>query len=163
MSWYIDDSYPYIEGLPEPIEVPIEPLSTLFMTHVEGEYPKYDYLPEPIDVMIEPYPVSFMTQAPNEYPKYEYIPEPVDVLLKPYPTGIMIMEPDEYPKYADLKSIDTGAFFGAGNLESITLPKSVTSIGIQTFRHTKLKEVTISSECKYYPTSFPDDCVIKFY
>ena len=56
-----------------------------------------------------------------------------------------------------------GAFNKCTHLVEVEIPASVTSIGRYSFRETQLKKVKISSNCTYYDTSFPDDCVISFY
>ena len=58
---------------------------------------------------------------------------------------------------------DQGAFNKCTHLVEVEIPASVTSIGRYSFRETQLKKVKISSNCTYYDTSFPDDCVISFY
>lgn len=57
----------------------------------------------------------------------------------------------------------SGAFCHAVNLRKVTIPKSVKYIGRYAFRNTALTEVTIASDCTYYPTSFPDNCKINYY
>lgn len=56
-----------------------------------------------------------------------------------------------------------GAFANATQLKRISIPKSVKYIGTEAFRNTQLTSVTISSDCTYFPTSFPDGCVVNFY
>ena len=58
---------------------------------------------------------------------------------------------------------DQGAFNKCAHLVEVEIPASVTSIGRYSFRETQLKKVKISSNCTYYDTSFPDECVISFY
>lgn len=55
-----------------------------------------------------------------------------------------------------------GAFRNS-NISSITIPKSCKKIHPYAFYNTKLTEVTIAKDCEYDETSFPKDCVIKFY
>lgn len=55
-----------------------------------------------------------------------------------------------------------GAFRGS-NISSIVIPKSCKKIHPYAFYNTKLIEVTIAKDCEYDETSFPKDCVIKFY
>ena len=55
-----------------------------------------------------------------------------------------------------------GAFINS-NLSRVNIPSSVKEIGEFTFYNTKLKTVTISKDCKYYLTSFPEDCKVNFY
>ena len=61
------------------------------------------------------------------------------------------------------KLLDFGAFANATNLVEVSIPKSVKKIGKESFKNTKLKSVTIASDCIYYPTSFPPDCAVNFY
>lgn len=56
-----------------------------------------------------------------------------------------------------------GAFANCHNLNTVVIPETVKSIGEYAFRNTALTSVTIASDCFYYPTSFPDGCVINFY
>ena len=56
-----------------------------------------------------------------------------------------------------------GAFANASELTQVSIPQSVKYIGEEAFRHTKLKSVTIASDCTYFDTSFPEGCEIKFY
>lgn len=56
-----------------------------------------------------------------------------------------------------------GAFAFAKQLKKIVIPSSVKYIGKEAFRNTQLTSVTIASDCTYYPTSFPEGCVINFY
>ncbi len=58
---------------------------------------------------------------------------------------------------------DQGAFNKCLNLVYVEIPESVKSIGRYSFRETQLKKVKIASNCTYYDTSFPADCVITFY
>ena len=59
--------------------------------------------------------------------------------------------------------VDLGAFANATNLRQISIPKSCKKIGREAFRNTQLTSVTIASDCVYYPTSFPDGCVVLYY
>lgn len=71
---------------------------------------------------------------------------------------------DDLPFKKPVKEISyLGAFCYAENLSLVKIPKSVKKIGPYSFAHTALTEVTIASDCEYYPTSFPKDCVINFY
>jgi len=56
-----------------------------------------------------------------------------------------------------------GAFANAINLSEVVIPKTCKKIGKYSFRNTKLTSVTIARDCEYYPTSFPDGCVVSFY
>lgn len=56
-----------------------------------------------------------------------------------------------------------GAFANAKKLSEVIIPKSCKKIGRYSFRNTSLREVVISRDCEYYPTSFPEGCRVKFY
>lgn len=56
-----------------------------------------------------------------------------------------------------------GAFANAKKLSEVVIPKTCKKIGRYSFRNTKLTSVTIARDCEYYPTSFPDGCVVNFY
>ena len=56
-----------------------------------------------------------------------------------------------------------GAFKACENLNSVTIPASVLSIGRYAFYGTALSSVCIAPACKYYGTSFPEDCEIFHY
>lgn len=56
-----------------------------------------------------------------------------------------------------------GAFQDVSTLEKVSIPQSVKKIGEFAFAGTSLKKVRIASDCKYFPTSFPEDCVVEFY
>lgn len=59
--------------------------------------------------------------------------------------------------------ISLGAFANATQLINVVIPKSCKRIGHEAFRNTQLTSVTIARDCEYYPTSFPDGCVVNFY
>ena len=56
-----------------------------------------------------------------------------------------------------------GAFMNAQHLTSVLIPRSVKYIGEFAFTNTQLTSVTIASDCVYFPTSFPEGCVVNFY
>lgn len=58
---------------------------------------------------------------------------------------------------------EAGAFEDATQLKRVVIPKSCKKIGERAFQNTQLKSVTIASDCRYSPTSFPEGCVINFY
>ena len=51
-----------------------------------------------------------------------------------------------------------GAFANCKNLTKVSIPKSVKTIGPWAFINSNISSVTISSDCKYYDTSFPYGC-----
>ena len=130
---------------------------------MNGSYPYLEGLDEPIKVLLDPYPEAVYVQNKNEYPKFTYLDSPIKVLLDPYPEGVYVQEKGKYPSRSGLELVRMGAFTYASNLEEVMIPRSVKYIGEWAFRFTKLKEVTVASNCVYYPTSFPDGCTVNFY
>lgn len=125
---------------------------------------KYPYLAGThlIEVFSKPLPIGIW-QSDNCYPYFPRTRDVVDVFLKPLPTGIYTQNSGKYPTYAGVEPVHIGAFTYAVNLKSVIIPRSVKYIGEFAFTNTKLSEVTISRDCKYYSTSFPTGCTIKFY
>lgn len=99
----------------------------------------------------------------NEY----FIGMPDYAMTEPYPYALWRVD-DEYNQgfpFTEIapNSIDLGAFANAIKLRRISIPKSCKKIGRYSFRNTQLSSVTIARDCVYYPTSFPDGCIINFY
>lgn len=61
------------------------------------------------------------------------------------------------------ETIYLGAFANNPGFYQVTIPKSVKSIGRYAFYGTRIDWVRIARDCKYYPTSFPEGCLINFY
>ena len=95
----------------------------------------------------------------------EEIPE--NAFTKPFPSSLWRIDPnvnDGLPYHEILEDVlKSGAFFNVRSLTAVSIPKSVRKIGEISFSGTSLKEVTISPECEYFPTSFPENCKINFY
>lgn len=106
---------------------------------------------------------SYFFVIRDDYPYIDTLSEPIEVLSEPIPYAIMTVAENEYPKYNYLNTIDAGAFANATSLRYIRIPESVKKIGKTAFRNTALTSVTIARDCEYYPTSFPDGCVVNFY
>jgi hypothetical protein len=71
---------------------------------------------------------------------------------------------DGYPSNGFLPEIPTvGAFGNATTLQRSSIPMSVGYIGSEAFKKTSITDVTISQNCTYYNTTFPEDCTINFY
>lgn len=130
---------------------------------ISNSYPYLEELGTLINTLSAPYPKGIWQQN-NSYP---YLPvdanDVVEVLLEPLPQGIYNQKKGEYPRFGSLELIRLGAFTYASNLEEVVIPESVKYIGEWAFRFTKLKEVTIASDCQYFDTSFPEGCVVHFY
>jgi hypothetical protein len=56
-----------------------------------------------------------------------------------------------------------GAFMNAENLAYVSIPESVKAIGDNAFANTAVTDIRISSECTYFPSSFPQGCHIWYY
>lgn len=97
---------------------------------------------------------------------HEYLP-PDDlgdnIMVDPYPPFWWYEENDELQNRFLAEPIYQGAFCDCVNLRKVIIPPSVKYIGEYAFYNTALTTVTIARDCTYYPTSFPDGCVINFY
>lgn len=86
---------------------------------------------------------------------------------KPYPKAVWRIDPtfNNALPFHELLPLEkpSGAFMNAVNLEYVHIPRSCKKIGEWAFTNTKLRRVKISSDCEYYPTSFPGGCEIEFY
>jgi len=95
---------------------------------------------------------------------HEELPEPIaETMTKPYPPGWWYVENGRLTHSALPPLPKAGAFCGCTSLRQVSIPESVKSIGEFAFADTALTRVKIAEDCTYYPTSFPDGCVIDFY
>lgn len=127
-----------------------------------------DDFPEPIDYLTPPYPVSMWRLDSDNDLVTALLSEPSPSFTPPYPATVWYLDenkillniflPDE-----PLMPPEGGAFYNAESLEYVKIPRTVTSIGPDSFNGTKLKKVCISRNCKYYSSSFPPDCEVIFY
>lgn len=103
----------------------------------------------------------------DEITNDEFISQPDSYLSQPYPSALWRVD-DEHNQgfpFTELmpNSNNLGAFANATRLRRVSIPKSCKKIGKEAFRNTALKSVTISRDCEYFSTSFPDRCVVHFY
>ena len=123
-------------------------------------YPSF--LKQFVDSDAIPYSVMFINPTYNDsYPSF--LKQFVDSDALPY--SIMRNNNDyndNYPNFAR-EFTNFGCFKDAENLETVTIPQSVSDISDYAFTGTKIKEVTISPDCNYYPNSFPPGTKIKNY
>lgn len=162
MDWILDGTNYPNNSSPIPISFS-SPYAYLSFLQNNDEYPIPYLTPlEPIS-LTPPYPYLSML-IDDDYPYPDPKPQDITTLTPPYPYCCLIQKQNEYPKnYTDFDLIFLGAFCNAKNLTSIQIPKTVKKIGEYSFTNTKLTEVTISSDCEYFETSFPPNCIVKFY
>lgn len=115
----------------------------------------------------KPYPKA-LWRVENGQITTDIFPEiPEKSAGKTYPKALWRINPlynGGMPYHELLPDVDDlGAFANATKLKKVYIPKTVKKIGEFAFRNTKLKSVTIAKDCEYYSTSFPDNCVVKFY
>lgn len=87
-------------------------------------------------------------------------------LSKPYPDGLWKLSlsvNSGYPFQRIDNTVPPGACCMCENLNSVTIPESVLSIGRYAFYGTALSSVCIAPACKYYGASFPEDCEVYHY
>jgi hypothetical protein len=85
-------------------------------------------------------------------------------MQKPYPLSLWRVDNEILTnELIESLPLDVGAFANATQLRKVSIPKSVKKIGRYSFRNTELTSVTIARDCEYYPTSFPDNCIVRFY
>ena len=150
--------YPYIEGL-DIIPVLSDP-KPLGLFSIDNGYPYYEGL-KLINVFEDPKPLGLF-QIQDSYPFLEGR-KLIKVLEKPYPLGVPIIEDGKYPKYDNLNLTPMEAGHITPNLTKIEIPPTVKYIGSQAFTFSSLTDVTLSEDCMYFSTSFPEGCKINLY
>lgn len=78
-------------------------------------------------------------------------------------TNTITVDSEIQPSEVYIKYIGTGAFMNCNDLEYVSIPESVKSIGAYAFAFTGLTSVRIADDCDYAQTSFPDGCTINRY
>lgn len=91
------------------------------------------------------------------------LPNSSSPMTLPYPYSVWRETDNEVSNELMPEVCGVGAFANATQLRKISIPRSVKKIGEYAFRNTQLSSVVISQDCEYYPTSFPDNCIIYFY
>lgn len=126
-----------------------------------GSYPYQDALDELIPVFSEPYPTGIFRSNGG----YPYLPNRsrIEVISDPLPECIFSLKSGEYPRFPRLNLIKMGALNGATTLKNVQIPQSCKSLGQYSFNGTNIEQVTISSDCTYSETTFPETCNINFY
>ena len=178
-EWYLDSDDKLMNAeLPEPIESNFTPpypaslwrLDSDDILTLNGE--DWSPFPEPVAYLTPPYPATMWYLNVDDDLENALLPEPtLKAFMYPYPASLWYLEdedlillnvflPDEILIPPEPEG---GAFYNAESLEYVKIPRTVTSIGVESFKGTNLKKVCISRNCKYYNTSFPSDCQVIFY
>ena len=89
------------------------------------------------------------------------------LFLPPYPPFVWTINAGKNDGYPMLVSMDNvkriGAFGNASKLKNVKIPASVKVIKDYAFYNTKIRSVTVASDCVYSEHSFPPGCVIDRY
>lgn len=92
------------------------------------------------------------------------LPTPISsVMSEPYPPFWWSVENGKLTLPNLPAPVLRGAFANCVSLDTAHIPHSCESIGVTAFRNTALTSVTISEECVYADTSFPDGCEVNFF
>lgn len=95
---------------------------------------------------------------------HDDLPAPLSgVIVEPYPPFFWTVSGGRITKSGLPAPVLRGAFANCVSLNTAHIPHSCEEIGEYAFRNTALTSVTISEECTYSATSFPDDCTVEFY
>jgi len=90
-----------------------------------------------------------------------------NALDQPFPSVFWWITPDRqnitHKGFVPIPEQKRGAFMNATSLAKVTIPYSCKAIGEYAFTNTALKKVKIAPDCTYFPTSFPEGCVVEFY
>lgn len=172
-TWNLNTNNELVHGmLPEPL-ANLTPPYPASMWRLDSDNDLVTLLfPEALDSFTPPYPASMWYIDVDDDLENALLPEPTPkAFMYPYPASLWYLEdedlillniflPDELLIPPEPEG---GAFYNAESLEYVKIPRTVTSIGVESFKGTKLKKVCISRNCKYYNTSFPSDCEVIFY
>lgn len=175
MSETVNDGYPYISDLdttPLP-ELLYEGSTTALFTlktSVNSGYPHLQSIGADVPVAIsKPYPDSCMilkSTVNDGYPFFTKLQDDSipDTLTRPYPHSIFVMEDDYYDQYPFIDGNEQkpilGGFRFITNLELISIPPELESIGHKSFELTGLTSVIIDTDCAYESDSFPPGCQV---
>lgn len=131
--------------------------------HIEADVGLYNdnFYQVTDESMRQPYPMSFF-RISNGNLTASLIPDVQTCEGKPL-VEWYVDEGNGVTSGVLLEPSQGGAFANAINLSEVVIPKTCKKIGKYSFRNTKLTSVTIARDCEYYPTSFPDGCVVNFY
>lgn len=163
--------------LPEPVENNLTPPYPASMWRLDSDdiltinNEDWSPFPEPMEYLTPPYPATMWYLDDDSDLKNALLPEKIPkAFMYPYPASLWYLDDEDWillnmllPEPILTPLEESGAFYNAESLEYVKIPKTVTSIGMESFKGTNLKKVCISRNCKYYNTSFPSDCQVIFY
>lgn len=156
MTWKISNDLPYLDEFPLLYQLSEYPNS--LWRQINGELPYKIAFPELLEFNDAP---NSLWRIKDNLPYKTVFPDLLKINDAPnciWRVGNDIPYKVMFPELSEM-----GAFCHATNLKKVKIPRSVKKIGRFAFTYTQIKEVTISSDCEYYDTSFPKDCEIKFY
>lgn len=140
-------------------------MPSVYWTLDENDILTNEYLPDALPYDYEHRNLSDWYMNANDKIENDIIPVKLN-WVQPYPLGKWYLDENDILQCSGIPEalIDyQGAFNKCPKLVKVTIPKTVKSIGKWSFRETLLTQVTIASDCTYYDTSFPENCVINFY
>lgn len=129
---------------------------------LEDDIFTHDDLPSMIPQLVQPYPPGVWWIDNNTFEQI-LLPTMIPQLVQPYPPGIWYIEDDTFKNLLMADNLKMGAFHNCTSLTNATIPRSVLNIGEYSFDSTLLTNVTISQNCTYESTSFPENCIVSFY
>ena len=155
------DQTPYMALIAED-NTQIIPRRTIFQdTSSPFHHEEYEFtLSEPTKVGLYFKAINPWNNSSNNYTRFMIVDH--DVVAEPFTvdisgggtlSGVTCWEPYQM----------NGAFMNAENLAYVSIPESVKAIGDNAFANTAVTDIRISSECTYFPSSFPQGCHIWYY
>lgn len=129
---------------------------------IENDIFTHGALPTMIPELVQPYPPG-VWWIENDTFAHVLLPTMIPYLVQPYPPGVWWIENNTFKQSLLPESIISGAFAGCASLIQAVIPRTVESLGSQSFMNTGLLSVTISPNCSYFDTTFPEDCTVEFY
>lgn len=162
MSWLLNDTEPYIDDNTTWVDVYKSSNKVKLYSVYNNDLVLYNMLDTVDNYMIPSYPSNLWhIFNNNDLILNGLLTLSNNYMIPEYPTSLYRTKNNE-PNIGT-ESINIGAFYNATKLNSIIIDKSVKQLGEYTFTNTNIKEVYISNDTIYYSTTFPKDCVIKFY
>ena len=162
LAWIVEDNnLPKQDTWGNLITILSTPYPSALFTVTNNNFPMYTEQTL-IDVPSDPYPLALFTVSSlcnNGFPMFanKYL---IDIPAHPYPSSIFITDNNNTPVYYNHNQINLGACNSCNNLSSVIISQTVKHIGSLAFANTSIAEVTISNDCDYEETSFPNDCII---